>query len=136
MIGQLAPPLDAVSVLVLNVTDDVALLIWHLEYCAQPVCLVPLAGRRAPRPGPKVIDVGAIGRVEGVAVKGVEVEPNGVRNRYECPEMGKVVDLDPDLYLRGKSEPVLLSGEKEGERANSSHVDQSSCQDHRADCIG
>lgn len=118
MIGQLTPPLDFVSILVLNVTDDVVLFLRHLEDCAHPVCVGPLLriGGRAPRPFPETLDVGPVGRVEAAAIEVVEVETNGVRNRYEHLTMGEIVDLDSDLYLARALAPVTVGREGNTEK--------------------
>lgn len=110
MIGQLTPPLDFVSTMVLNVADDVVLFRRHLEDCANPVCngsLLRISGR-APRPFPETIDVGVVGRFEAAAIEVVEVETNGVCNRYERFTKGEIVDLDSDLYLTRALAPVTV----------------------------
>lgn len=112
--GQLTTPLDLVPALVLNVTDDVAPFLRHLEDCAHPMFTGPLLriGRRAPRPFPETVDVSAVWRVEATAIEVVEVETNGVRNGNEMLTMGEIVDLDSDLYLGGVIEPVIVGSER------------------------
>lgn len=112
-ICKLTPPVDFVSVLVLNVTDDVALFLRYLEDCSNPVVLGPLLGIswRTPRPFPEFLDIGAVGCVEATAIEPVEVETNGVRNRDEHFLMGEIVDLDSDLYLTRALDPAALRSE-------------------------
>lgn len=108
-IGQLTTPLDFVSVLVLNVTDDVALFLRHLEDCAHPIVISPFLriGRRAPRPFPETLDVSVVWRVEVISIEVVEVETDWVGNGDERLTMGEIVDLDSDLYFTGVLEPVV-----------------------------
>lgn len=113
-IGQLTAPLDLVSALVLNVTDDVTLFLRHLKHCAHPMFTGPLLriGRRAPRPFPETVDVSAVWRVEATAIEGVDVETNGVRNGNEMFTMGEIVDLNSDLYFGWVLEPVIVGSER------------------------
>lgn len=117
MIGQLTPPLYFVSILVLNITDDVALFLWHLKHSAHPVCRTPRCQIcwRAARPCPKIVDVGVIRCVEAATVEGVKVEPDGVCNCNERLKMGEVVNLYSDLRPAGVLEPLL--GRKHREKA-------------------
>ena len=112
-IGQLGPPLDVVSIQVLDVSDDIAKFRGDLEYRAHPVRCAALCriGRRAPRPLPELVDVGAVGSTEVAAVEGMKVEPDGVRNCHERFGMGEVVDGDSDLHLVGVSELLVVGWE-------------------------